>query len=97
MSKNARLAVAAAILLTMTLNSCSATIDAFGKRQGVASARVNLPPLPDDCRVKEKHAEVRPGLDGLSALKRERLALDRANSRVERCAGNYDNVARTFR
>ena len=42
--------------------------------------------MPADCHEKEAHAPLAVGTEARSALKRERQALDRANSRVVRCA-----------
>lgn len=59
---------------------------------GRAAAQVTLPDLPDDCRRMEPHAALAPGAEARSVLKRERGATDRANARVGRCAGFYDDV-----
>jgi hypothetical protein len=61
--------------------------------QGEAQADRNLPPLPSDCRKMEPHAPIIVGGEALSGWKRERGATDRANARVGRCAGFYDDVA----
>ena len=71
--------------------------DAAGARQGAAAARVTLPALPEDCRAQEAHASLVAGVEIRSVLRRERAALDRANSRVTRCADNYDAVAKALR
>lgn len=63
----------------------------------MANARVNIPPLPDDCRLQEPHAAVSVDAEVIAILKRERSALNRANARVIRCADNYDNVAKELR
>jgi len=53
---------------------------------------IKLPDLTDDCRIVEPHAEITAGTEVRSVLMRERSALDRANSRVGRCAGFYDDL-----
>ncbi|MCA1868911.1 hypothetical protein HW571_25045 [Agrobacterium genomosp. 3] len=63
---------------------------------GKARAGVNLPPLPDDCRVKEAHAAVTESAEVRSILIRERAALDRQNTRTDRCAGFYDETRTRF-
>lgn len=78
--------------MTLILGSCS-NLDRIATRDGTIAARVNLPPLPDDCRKIEPHAPVEVGADPVSGWKRERGATDRANARVTRCAENYDNVS----
>ncbi|WP_349506742.1 hypothetical protein [Agrobacterium tomkonis] len=57
---------------------------------------MNLPPLPDDCRVKEAHAAVTESAEVRSILIRERAALDRQNTRTDRCAGFYDETRTRF-
>lgn len=59
--------------------------------RGRAEARVTLPDLPEDCRKREPH-RIRAGDEAITALKRERRALDRANARVGRCATFYDDT-----
>jgi len=83
------------LILISSGSSCvdRAAMKDAAKDQGIAAARVNLPPLPDDCRVQEPHAETRRGLEAVSVLKRERRATKNANDRVLRCAANYDRVA----
>lgn len=81
------------------LASCNTTnerLTAAAEKKGTALARVTLPPWPEDCRVKEPHATLTVGDEVRSVLKRERLATDRANDRVERCAGHYDELAKTI-
>jgi len=84
------------VLTTLILSSCS-TLNESATQAGTAAARVNMPPLPDDCRVVEPHAPLIKGFDPVSVLKRERAVTNRANDRVLRCAENYDNVARVLR
>ncbi|OWV83021.1 hypothetical protein ATY75_26845 [Rhizobium sp. N122] len=64
--------------------------------KGQASAGVLLPPLPDDLRKTEPHAAVTEGQQLVSILARERQALDRANSRVERWQLFYEDIKRRF-
>lgn len=84
------------LTLAPFLSSCT-SMDSNAKRSGIAAARVNVPPLPDDCRVQEQHAVVSIDGEVIAVLKRERSALNRANARVKRCADNYDNVAKALR
>lgn len=53
---------------------------------------MTLPELSGDCRTEEPHAALDAGAELRSVLIRERGALDRANGRVGRCAGFYDDV-----
>jgi len=55
------------------------------------AAKQPLPPLPDDCRRKE-YSGVKIGERLDIALLKTDAALTRANSRVLRCAGFYDEV-----
>lgn len=83
-----------AALMSLTLTtSCaiSGRLLAAADTQGKANARVVLPDLPTDCRKREAHA-FKAGDEAMTALKKERGALDRANRRVGRCAGFYDDV-----
>lgn len=89
--------LAAPVVLTaLILSGCAgrdlARLDAAGKRQGVAAARLALGGLPDDCRASEPHAPLYEGAEARSILKRERAALDRANARVGRCADYHDDL-----
>lgn len=59
-------------------------------------AGINLPPLPDDCRIKEPHAPLGEGMEARSILARERAALDRQNVRTDRCAFFYDETRNRF-
>lgn len=82
--------------MLILISSGSACVDRAALKvaatgQGVAAARVKLPPLPDDCRVQEPHAEIRVGLEKTTVIKRERRATNNANARVLRCADFHDN------
>lgn len=82
-------------LLPLMSTSCSSLegrLDAAAQKQGHAEARVTLPALPADCRKKEPHADIQAGMEAISVLKRERGQLDKANSRVGRCAGFFDHL-----
>lgn len=83
-------------LISLTLISSCASLDksltAAATETGRASARVTLPDYPEDCRKLEPHASLAVGAEVRSILKRERMALDRANSRVGRCSGFYDDL-----
>jgi len=78
----------------MTLTGCQSSklIQKAATDFGIAQARVVLPPYPDDCRVKEIHAQLKAGAEVRSILKRERAALDRQNARTARCAKFYDSL-----
>lgn len=81
------------LILISSGSSCvdRGALKAAATKQGVAAARVKLPPLPDDCRVLEPHAEIRVGAETITVLKRERRATSNANARVLRCADFHDN------
>lgn len=83
----------------MILIGCStnAALKAAATGKGIAAARVTLPPLPGDCREKEPHAAVNVGDEVRSVLKAERRQLDKANSRVIRCADFYADVKEKVR
>lgn len=85
--------------LSLILISCSSNkqIKEAAKDIGVAQARVNLPPLPEDCRKKEPHAAVKVGDEKWSVLQRERDALERSWKRTDRCAGFYDGVKKEMK
>lgn len=51
-----------------------------------------LPAWPNDCRALEAHAALKEGDEVRSVLIRERGQLDKANARVGRCSGFYDNL-----
>ena len=87
--------IAVACLIATTSISCSATdrrLVAASTEQGRASARVNLPEWPDDCRRKEPHAAIAEGAEARSVLLRERAALDLQNARTDRCTAFYDQT-----
>jgi hypothetical protein len=82
------------------LNGCGtdkAALKQAATDQGIAAARVTLPPLPDDCRYREPHAAANLGDEARSVLKAERRQLDRANARVGRCAAQYDRTAKALK
>lgn len=83
----------------MTFYGCASDkkVRDAGADIGKAAARVNLPAWPDDCRVKEPHAEIMEGAEAVSVLKDERRHLDRSNARVTRCAAHYDSTATKLR
>lgn len=83
------------LILISSGSSCvdRAALQTAAKGKGIAEARVTMPPLPDDCRAQEPHAELREGAQAITVLKRERTATNKANARVLRCADNYENVA----
>ena len=86
---------AAALLALTTCVSCSTMekrLNSAASEIGQSQAKVNLPDLPDDCRVKEPHAALTEGAEARSVLSRERAALDRQNARTDRCATFYDDT-----
>jgi hypothetical protein len=85
------------ILMAMCGCNTSAALKKAATDQGIAAARVTLPALPDDCRAWEPHATINVGDEARSVIKAERRQLDRANSRVRRCAANYDATAKALK
>lgn len=83
-----------ACLIAMTLSSCASNriLQDAAEQAGRAQAERQLPVYPDDCRKKEEHAPLIDGAEVRSVLKRERQALDRQNTRTERCADFYDSL-----
>jgi ribosomal protein L14 len=79
----------------LTLISSCATTDsqviAAATVKGRADAKVKLGDLPADCLKREPHADVKTGDEFRAVLVRERGATDRANDRVTRCAGFYND------
>jgi hypothetical protein len=63
-----------------------------GADKGRAEAGVDLPDLPPDCRVMEPHAALQVGEEARVAIRMERRATGRANARMGRCAGFYDEI-----
>ena len=81
--------------LTICATSCAdlhRQLHHAGAEQGRAEAGVALPDLPPDCRMKEPHAALQVGEEARVAIRMERKATDRANARVGRCAGFYDDL-----
>lgn len=75
----------------MLISSCAETrLFVAAAETGRTQARVILPDLPPDCRVKEAHASVTVGAHAVSVITRERNALDRQNARTDRCSQWYD-------
>ena len=88
-----------AFLIALILSSCSATdrrLTNAAAEQGRLHAGINLPSLPDDCRIKEPHAPLGEGIEVRSTLVRERAALNRQNTRTDRCASFYDVTRSRF-
>lgn len=84
-----------ALLIALTLSSCSTMekrLNSAASDLGRSQAKVNLPELPEDCRVQEPHAVLSEGAEARSVLSRERGALDRQNARTDRCAAFYDDT-----
>lgn len=85
----------AALLISMSLSACTTTKTAQERAleaaqiQGLLNAQ-EYPDLPDDCRTREKSG-VKKGHRQDTALIRTDQALGRANDRVIRCAGWYDD------
>jgi hypothetical protein len=88
--------IAGALLLTATVSGCSATLNnrlqSAATQAGTIAAGITLPPWPAECRISEPHAAIKTGDELRALLKRERAALDRANSRTKRCAEFYDDL-----
>jgi hypothetical protein len=84
------------MLMISGCSSLDKQLKTAATQTGTAQARVTLPAYPEDCRAKEAHAALVVGSEVRSVLKRERLALDRQNSRTDRCAGFYDNLSKTI-
>lgn len=86
---------ALATLIALTLSGC-ASLDQDARRaasnHGLSQAQLYLAELPEDCRKEEPHAQLLEGYEVRAVLKRERKALDQANSRVIRCSDFYDTV-----
>jgi len=92
-------ALMSAGLVLMTMNSCvglDARLSAAATTQGQTKAAVIVPDQDADCRKLEPHAALAQGQPVVSILKRERSALDRANSRVSRCAADRDILKSTL-
>jgi len=81
------------------LASCTTSqrLTAAASTKGRIEAGVMLPELVADCRIEEPHAALAAGSELRSVLIRERSALDRANGRVTRCAGFYDDLKTKFK
>lgn len=85
--------------MTATLSGCqslSARNTDAAITRAVMEATVDIPNLPADCRIREPHAPLVKGSEVRSVLKRERAALEKANSRIDRCAKFYDEVRERF-
>lgn len=85
--------------MAMTLSGCASLNERMTKAAidlGVSQAQVPLPEYPEDCRKQEEHTPIKAGDEARSVIKRERLALDRANSRIVRCGEFYDNVRASY-
>lgn len=79
--------------MSMSASSCTSTrLKNAATTQGQIQARINLPEYPSDCRTKEPHAAISVGDEVRSVLKRERAALDRQNTRTDRCAAFYEDT-----
>lgn len=86
---------ALALLMILTLSSCSSLSPRLAKASaisGTIEAGIDIGRLPPDCRKKEPHATLIAGSEVRSVLKLERQATDNANDRVLRCAGHFDSL-----
>lgn len=84
-------------MMPIVLSSCvTERLNKAATAQGKIQASISLPDYPADCRAAEQHAAVTVGAELRSIIVRERGALDRANARVGRCAGFYDEVKMRF-
>lgn len=63
---------------------------------GTISAGVYLPNLPIECQEMFAHADIKVGYDARVVLLRERKQLDKANSRIDLCAKNYQEVVKQY-
>lgn len=87
-------------MISISISSCATTEQRLikaGEVKGKVEAGVNLPDQPADCRVQEEHAALKAGDEVRSVLVRERSALDRQNSRTDRCADFYDDLKNEFK
>ncbi|WP_299817485.1 hypothetical protein [uncultured Roseibium sp.] len=86
-------------MLSLTLLSACGTVDgrlkAAAEQVGRLDAEKTLPNYPADCR-KEERSGARIGEPLDVALLRSDRALGRANARVLRCAGWYDEINTGF-
>ncbi len=82
-------------LCSLILLSACETVDdrlrAAAEQAGEVKATKELPDYPEDCRRTERYG-VRPGEPLDVALIRTDNALGRANSRIVRCSGWYDQI-----
>lgn len=88
-----------ALLIPLVLIGCASTetrLNAAAAIQGQLRASVDLPPLVGGCRKQEPHASIQNGAELNGLLVQERAALRRANARVTRCAGFYDDIRTNF-
>ncbi|MBG6233356.1 hypothetical protein IWQ55_006598 [Labrenzia sp. EL_208] len=89
----------AAAWCSLILLTACATVDdrleAAATREGEVKATRALPTFPGDCRYRERSG-VRAGEPLDVALIRTDQALGRANDRVSRCAGWYDDIKTGF-
>lgn len=77
-------------ILPILISSCVGSNPAV--ELGRLQARVTLPDLPSDCRVKEPHAPIAVGMYTVSVLRRERDAHERSWERQDRCNTFYDQL-----
>ncbi len=84
-----------ALAATLALSGCaSLRLDNAARAKGSTQAGVSLPAWPGECRRPVPHAPLVAGAEVLSVLKRERAALDRANSKSTDCGAFYDSLKR---
>lgn len=87
------------LAVAISLSGCSSLkrwLVEASHTKGTAEARVVLPDWPADCRVVTPHAPLVVGTEIRSILKRERTQLNKANSRVLRCADHYTDLQERF-
>lgn len=86
-------------MLSLALLSACGTVDGrvkvLGEQTGRLEVEKRLPNYPSDCR-KEERSGTRTGDPLDVALLRSDRALGRANARVLRCAGWYDEINAGF-
>lgn len=88
--------IGVAFAVSMPMISAFSCADAAMRQaagtKGRVAAGVVMPDLPQDCRRKEPYAARSLGSEARTVIRRADDALDRANSRVTRCAAFWDTT-----
>lgn len=74
----------------MNFAGCSTDADREAPPPPAAPPAAPLPQLPAECYQPTPHAGVDVGVSVVSALKRERLQLDKSNRSKARCTSYYE-------